>query len=142
MKNIADMKTAEILAEYNGLTGKNVKKFSSRKAGEKQLTAARAAKPHSNGTPAATNGDIQPKNKKRSAAQRESWNDAKVAKKRAQRDGVHVTGVGDFKSVKAAFIAQRLPLGKHIPFRALLKKEGTANFEHNDKKIHFSIKNK
>lgn len=42
-KQIADLTTAEMVAEYNTLTGKSIKKFSSRAAGEKQLAAARAA---------------------------------------------------------------------------------------------------
>lgn len=42
MKNIADMKTSEMVAEYNALTGKSITKFSSRAAGEKQLEFARA----------------------------------------------------------------------------------------------------
>jgi len=42
-KTISEMTTAEMLAEYNALTGKSVKKFSSRAAGEKQLAAARNA---------------------------------------------------------------------------------------------------
>lgn len=42
-KLIAEMTTAEMVAEYNTLTGKSIKKFSSRAAGEKQLAAARAA---------------------------------------------------------------------------------------------------
>lgn len=46
MKNIADMTTAEMVAEYNALTGKSIKKFSSREAGDKQLTAARKATSH------------------------------------------------------------------------------------------------
>jgi hypothetical protein len=40
-KLIADMTTAEMVAEYNLLTGKSIKKFSSRAAGEQQLTKAR-----------------------------------------------------------------------------------------------------
>lgn len=42
MKDITSMTTAEMVAEYNSLTGKSIKKFSSRAAGEKQLQAARA----------------------------------------------------------------------------------------------------
>lgn len=38
---MTNMTTAEMIAEYNALTGKNVKKFSSRAAGEKQLEKAR-----------------------------------------------------------------------------------------------------
>lgn len=40
-KMIAEMTTAEMVAEYNLLTGKSIKKFSSRAAGEQQLTKAR-----------------------------------------------------------------------------------------------------
>lgn len=43
MKAIADLTTAELVAEYNALTGKSIKKFSSRAAGEKQVANARAA---------------------------------------------------------------------------------------------------
>lgn len=40
-KMIAEMTTAEMVAEYNTLTGKSIKKFSSRAAGEQQLAKAR-----------------------------------------------------------------------------------------------------
>lgn len=40
-KPISQMTTAEMVAEYNLLTGKSIKKFSSRAAGEQQLTKAR-----------------------------------------------------------------------------------------------------
>lgn len=40
-KPIAQMTTAEMVAEYNLLTDKNIKKFSSRAAGEQQLAKAR-----------------------------------------------------------------------------------------------------
>lgn len=43
MKPIAEMSTAEMVTEYNALTGKDIKKFSSRTAGEQQLTKARLA---------------------------------------------------------------------------------------------------
>ncbi len=42
MTPITDMKTSDMVAEYNALTGKSIKKFSSRAAGEKQLEFARA----------------------------------------------------------------------------------------------------
>jgi hypothetical protein len=41
MKTIAQMTTAELIAEYNALTGKSIKKFSSRSAGESQLVKVR-----------------------------------------------------------------------------------------------------
>lgn len=42
MKAINEMTTAEMVAEYNALTGKSIKKFSSRAAGEKQLAKVRS----------------------------------------------------------------------------------------------------
>lgn len=39
---IKEMKTADLIALYNQLTGKSIKKFSSRAAGEKQVAAAQA----------------------------------------------------------------------------------------------------
>ena len=45
MKTIAQLTTAEMVAEYNTLTGKSINKFSSRAAGERQLAAARANDP-------------------------------------------------------------------------------------------------
>lgn len=42
MKTISQMTTAEMVAEYNTLTGKSIKKFSSRAAGESQLAKVRA----------------------------------------------------------------------------------------------------
>jgi hypothetical protein len=41
MKAITEMTTAEMIQEYNDLTGKSIKKFSTRAAGEKQLAKAR-----------------------------------------------------------------------------------------------------
>ena len=41
MKPTTEMTTAELITEYNALTGKGVKRFSSRGAGEKQVNAAR-----------------------------------------------------------------------------------------------------
>ena len=42
MKDTTAMKTSDMVAEYNALTGKAIKKFSSRAAGVKQLEFARA----------------------------------------------------------------------------------------------------
>jgi hypothetical protein len=118
LKPIADMSTAEMVAEYNRLTGKTIKKFSTRAAGEKQLAAARSikAKDMSSAIPtkaASThlaigktiegNGIVPGmmtvnhpinsksiKNARRSAAISETWNDPVIAAKRAQRNAVQV----------------------------------------------------
>lgn len=43
MKKVEDMTTAEMVAEYNKLTGKETKKFATRATGERQLNDARIA---------------------------------------------------------------------------------------------------
>lgn len=57
-----------------------------------------------------------------------SWNDPTVAEKRLTRDGVMVHGVGEFKSVRAAFAALNLPDSKHIRFRMKLKEAKKLEF--------------
>jgi hypothetical protein len=64
----------------------------------------------------------------RSAAIAATWADPEVAAARAQRSKVVVEGRGEFRSVKAAFIALGLPVSKHIPFRMKLKAKGAALF--------------
>ena len=44
MKNVTEMSTKEIVAEFNALTGKDTKRFATRAAAEKALTKARDAK--------------------------------------------------------------------------------------------------
>jgi hypothetical protein len=65
----------------------------------------------------------------RSAAIAATWADPEVAAARAQRSKVFVEGRGEYRSVKAAFIALGLPISKHIPFRMKLKASGQALFD-------------
>jgi hypothetical protein len=65
----------------------------------------------------------------RSAAIAATWADPAVAAARAQRSKVFVEGRGEYRSVKAAFIALGLPVSKHIPFRMKLKANGQALFD-------------
>jgi len=44
-----------------------------------------------------------------------------------------------FHSVKQAFEALKLPLGRHIRFRMALKKAGKLVFEHGRKRVTFSV---
>lgn len=63
----------------------------------------------------------------RAAAIAKTWKDPSVAAARARRHGVRLVKdgkVGDFRSVRAAFIAMGLPLNKHIQFRMELKAAG------------------
>lgn len=129
MKLISEMTTAELVAEYNEKTGKNIKKFSSRAAGEKQVANLREHK--------------------RSTSTSETWNNEEIAAKRAERHNVNVIctnkeieGAGTFRSVKEAFVFFGLPIGKHIPFRMALKKEKSKTFEHEGTVYTFSIASK
>ena len=62
-KPLTDMTNAEMVAEYNALTSKSIKKFSSRAAGERQLNDARLASLRTAAIEAATPVD-QPLEKK------------------------------------------------------------------------------
>lgn len=73
-----------------------------------------------------------------SEAVRESWTNKKVAAARAARHGVRVAGE-EYKSVREAFAKLKLPMSKHITFRAKVKAEGKATFEHDDKKFNFVL---
>ena len=190
MNNITEMKTADMVAEYNALTGKSVKKFSSRAAGEKQLAALRAVQPQqelkveehfvkelgishcpccgthlSNGYTTNTDqrendlplldkheylclgcgGEFGPlikgRSVKRSAAISESWADEAVAAKRSRRDQVMADG-NLYRSVRAAFVALKLPLEQHIKFRMALKESGVGVYEHGDKEHEFTLASK
>lgn len=76
-----------------------------------------------------------------SAAIAASWADPVVAQKRMTRHGVTVTCNGssaEYKSVRAAFGTLGLPDSKHIRFRMLVKEHGSAVFEYNGEKYHFT----
>lgn len=150
---ITEMTTSEMVAEYNKLTGKSIKKFSDRKTGERQLASARnmaetkkllqgvAAKPK---TEVPVKSKSAPKQKPaprvnidgRSTAVAASWTNKAVAASRAVRTNVSVAGTA-YRSVKEAFEKLNLPLGQHIKFRMELKAEGVKTFEHDGKKYNF-----
>lgn len=121
------MTTAQMIAEYNALTGKAITRFSSRAAGERQLANARAVHKPQQEKPPMT------KNEARSTAVAASWSDADVKAARSKRDNVVVINSEGkssvYKSVRAAFVALELPLGSHIKFRMRLKKEKKAEFQ-------------
>jgi len=158
--------TAELVAKYNELTGKSIKKFSSRAAGEKQVSAFLSATPKaaapkkpavkSDGVEKAKPDAKKVESKKamsdlakqvasisRSSAKKKaeaaatvsrsdavaaSWDDPAVKAARSVKNKVKVNGV-EYRSVKAAFEALKLPLEKHIVFRGELKATGRKNFE-------------
>lgn len=155
MKAIKDMTTAEMLCEYNVLTGKSIKKFASRAAGEKQLAAARAAEEAAKKPPVqfpskkeeAPPAKQPPKEKPkktpavkvaRGEAVAASWQDTKVRAARSARSRVVVDGV-EFRSVAAAFHELGLPMNKHIKFRATLKATGKESFQHEGEVHNFVL---
>ena len=152
--NVNTATTAELIAKYNELTGKNITKFSSREAGERQvLKAMDAAAAAKTGvrvvritdmapTQPSTKKPKQPKQPKqpsdRGAAIAASWKDPKVAAKRAER--THVKASGQiYRSVREAFEALGLPLSKHIRFRMELKSVHELTFKHEGRAIKFSV---
>lgn len=138
MKNVDDMSSAEMVAEYNKLTGKNIKKFSSRAAGERQLRNARAEHATEIEQEAAVRAKL-------SSAVKESWKNPETAAKRAQRNSVTVVGpdgkAQHHRSVLAAFNAHGLPYKDHIRFRMALKASegGKRIYEHEGNAYEFTI---
>jgi len=121
---------AELVAEYNRLSGKTIKRFSSRAAGLKALAALRPKVVK----PAKRTKEQSAEARSRSA--KGSWANAATAKERAKRTGVNVyfakghrQFVGEYRSVAEAFTDLKLPMGVHIRFRAKVKKEGHAKIE-------------
>ncbi len=102
----------EIVAEYNSLTGQNVKRFATAEIGEKRLALAKGSKP----VPVLKTKPI-PK-----------W---KMA-------GITVDGC-PYRSIKEAFDKLGLPLNKHGKLRLRLKASGKEIFEHNGKQYHFGL---
>lgn len=141
-QNISAMTTAAMVAEYNSLTGKSIKKFSSRAAGEKQLEAARTK------AGVAVIKEVVAKVVKakvekkettnRADAIKKSWADPKVAAARSERTHVKASGKM-FRSVKQAFEELGLPLEKHIRFRMQLKQVAEMTFNHEGRTIKFAV---
>lgn len=158
-KYIMDVKNAstqELVAKYNELTGKSIKKFSSRAAGEAQVekllqdgkAKQSEAKPQPKKEIAPKAQDLglagqvkatakAVKEKKvaspkepvdRSAAIAASWNDPETKALRSIKHKVMVAGQ-QYSSVHTAFEALKLPMGKVIKFRAELKATHEATFD-------------
>lgn len=148
--DVSTATTAELVVEYNRLSGKSIKKFSSRVAGEKQVAAllAKEGKAPAPAAPAKKaakpKSDAPPVEKRsRSEAIKKSWDDRAVYDARSSRTHVSVRVDGApaevFKSVRKAFSALKLPLTQHIPFRMALKAAGTKTLEHDGKKFVFKV---
>jgi|9_EtaG_2_1085328.scaffolds.fasta_scaffold10183_2 hypothetical protein len=136
-KEVSKMSTAEMVAEYNAIMKKQIKKFSSRANGEKQLIKARASK---QGDMHWCDMELKRRRNEEEATQARhrvsvairSWQDPEVRAKRAKRHGVVVECpdgvVRYYKSVKVAFEDLGFSLGAHIRFRQKLKDKGEYKF--------------
>lgn len=135
------MTTAEMLAEYNSLTGKNTSKFASRAKGEEQLLAARIAQQPTQPVeePKMEKQEQKATDPTRSAATAATWTNKEIATSRAVRTNVSVGEYGIYRSVASAFKKLGLPMSKHIDFRAQLKKDGEATFEHEGESFVFNV---
>jgi len=122
------MRTKDMVAEYNALTGKSITRFSSRAQGERQLANARQFVAERKLFFQEKTMEAQAKNEARSAAVASSWGNEDIRNARSQRNRVLVDGEHEYRSVRAAFQDLGLPLGSHIKFRMLLKSEGNAEF--------------
>lgn len=109
MIDVSKLTTKELVEKFNELSpDAPVKRFASRAAGEKRLTALLA----------------ETKDSVRAAAVSASWKDEAVAAKRSVRHFVVVNGK-EYRSVRKAFEELGLPIGEHIKFRMELKAVGT-----------------
>jgi hypothetical protein len=137
--NVKSSSTADLLAFLNAHSGKEpVKRFSTRAAGERRVAAlleelgTKATKAAPSKKAAAADKPRRRAADKgaadRSASIAASWKDPKVAAARATRHAVVVVddkgNKETYRSVRQAFEALDLPLGRHIKFRGALKAAG------------------
>lgn len=127
----------EILEVYNRFASAPVKRFADRKTAVRRTLALLETLlvdyPE----------EVEAEEKKSlSASIAKSWADPVIAEKRLTRNGV-IAYVGDeaieFKSLRVAFAALRLPDSKHIAFRQILKAEKEATFTFGKTSIKFAL---
>lgn len=153
MFNVQTATTTELVAEYNRLSGKTIKKFSSRAAGEKQVTALLAKIPKSPVSkakpPRVAKEKIDKAPANRSESIRRSWTVMATHNARSTRHSVEVHEEGrkseslqSYRSTLAAFRALKIPEGTHIRFRMELKAKGKNVIDHEGTKFHFAVTSK
>ena len=126
--DVTNAKMQELVAHYNAHSGKPpIKKFSDIETARKRVSALAG-----NGKQKAPKKERAAKEKKTAGSisdgVKASWADKKVAAARAIKNKVTVAGT-EYSSVHTAFVALKLPLGKVIRFRAVLKEKGSAEFD-------------
>lgn len=128
----------EILEVYNRFASAPVKRFADRKTAVRRTLALLETLL----VDYPEEVEAVEEKKSLSASIAKSWNDPVVAEKRLTRNGV-IAYVGDeaieFKSLRVAFAALRLPDSKHIAFRQILKAEKEATFTFGKTSIKFAL---
>lgn len=156
-EKLSKITNVALVALYNTTTGKTVKKFSSRKAGEAQTLkaleksegalekfaasdvsaqeAAPASSPKKSAKKPKTPKAKKPKTPKvaKSAADRSkaiaaTWNDPKVKKARSKKDRVTSDGK-EYRSLSTAFKELRVPMDGFLGLRKQFKADGKLTHE-------------
>ncbi len=100
----------DVVAEYNKLTGANIKRFATLDIGLKRLASAKK--------------NVEKKN------------EPFVVEKKEYKMRIRVDGE-PMRSVLEAFVKFGLPINKHGKFRLKMKQDGKAIFDHNGKQYLF-----
>jgi hypothetical protein len=131
---------AQLVKEYNKLTGKSVLRFANKGLAIKALAKARNAALAAIAVIPITILEEHPRN--RSLATKATWKNSDVAKARSIRTRVMVQGFGEYASVTKAFHALHIPPQGHIRFRMALKKDGARSIHHNGTNYQFVVVHK
>jgi len=160
MIDITSATTKELVDFYNAQTGKNIKKFRDRATAEQQCAAllkllgghvqlpkskhpkGKLSKPWPFPKEGKEDDQVPDHGKEgkeddhglRAAATAQSWADESIRAARTARHHVVADGV-EYRSVKAAFEALRLPMSKHVKFRAALKNAASGELVIDDHKF-------
>lgn len=119
----------ELVKDYNTLTGRSIKRFSSIAEGEQRIMNFKTPPPKK--TPAAPGP-----NARRAEGAKDSWDQDGVAERRSKRNSCTVDGT-HYRTIVEAWTVLKLPPGMMIPFRAQLKKTTTATFTHHGASYRF-----
>lgn len=156
---LSGLEGSSLLELHNELTGKSIKRFADRKAGERQTLKALQANKftsydayllHKNRGMAEAAAEVQAaalkeKHAPRAEAAKETWLDPSVKEARTSRANVHVacdelSVSNDYRSVAQAFQELDLPMGIHIKFRAMLKANAKMTLKHKEHTYNFTTK--
>lgn len=145
LKPVEEMVSSELVAEHNrliqlvgGVGARTVNKFATKADGVRRVRRLRAQwdvmQQHPDYKP------VHPKQQVRAAQAQRTWKDPTIRAARIARHPVEVRGER-YPSVRAAFQALQLPMGRHIVFRVALvnSEKGCATFVVGDEKYDFKL---